>query len=245
MVGFKNTEELQEKMYRIAHRVMADEVLDLPPTMDVERYCTLGEEAAQAYAEERGDFTRRVKGKELTEQNALVQALRWSQITSGFRPGSEGASAVPVGTEKADLLSEFFGEIPAAEPVVVFCRFTRDIETVRAVAKECGRTSCELTGQRNDLIPWQLGEYNVLAVQLQAGGLGVDLTRARYQVFYSLDFNAGNWEQMRKRIHRPGQERAVLYVNLLAKGTIDEAIYRALYEKRSVAAAIVDYARQA
>jgi SNF2 family DNA or RNA helicase len=241
VVGFKRTDELHEKMYRIAHRVMADDVLDLPPVMDAERYCTLGEQAARAYQEERGQFVRLVKGKEVTDANALVMGLRQSQITSGFLPG-EGLP-VSVGSEKADMLAEFFGEISEDEPAVVFCRFTHDVQAVKAVAKECGRSSCELSGKRNDLAAWQEGAHNVLSVQLQAGGVGVDLTRARYCVYYSQDFDSGNWQQTRKRIHRPGQMRPVLYVNLLAKGTIDEVVYRALQERRDVAAAIIDDVR--
>jgi SNF2 family DNA or RNA helicase len=241
IVGYQNLDELQEKMFRIAHRVMADDVLDLPPAMDVERYCTLGAQGQKAYDAERGQYKKLIKGKQVTEENALVQGMRWSQITSGFLPVDE--AHVVIGTEKCDMLEEFFGEVASDEPVVVFCRFTHDIENVKAVAKQCERTTCELSGKRNELKAWQNGEYNVLAVQLKAGGKGVDLTRARYQVFYSLDRDGGNWEQMRKRIHRPGQTRPVLYVNLLVKGTIDDVIYRALYEKRDVAAAIVDYAR--
>jgi SNF2 family DNA or RNA helicase len=236
VVGYKNLDELHAKVYSVAHRVMADDVLDLPPTMDVERYCTLDKPAAKAYAEERGQFTRMVKGKEITDENALVMGLRQSQITSGFLPGSEDS----IGTEKSDMLAEFFGEIAADEPVVVFCRFTRDVARICAVASECGRTSCELTGQCNDLAVWQAGEYNVLAVQVQAGGVGVDFTRARYCVWYSQDFDSGAWQQARKRIHRPGQTRPVLYVNLLAKGTIDEVVLKALKEKRDVAKAIID-----
>lgn len=238
VVGYKNLDELHEKVYRIAHRVMADEVLDLPPVMDVERYCTLGVTAAKAYAEERGEFTKLVKGDLITDSNALVRALRQSQITSGSLP-----NGAVVGREKADMLAEFFGEIAQDEPVVVFCHFTSDLATVHGVATQCGRTSCELSGKRNDLGAWQAGEYNAIAVQLQAGGVGVDFTRARYCVYYSLDWDSGNWQQTRKRIHRPGQTRPVLYVTLLASGTIDEVAYRALQERRDVSAAIIDHAR--
>jgi SNF2 family DNA or RNA helicase len=74
----------------------------------------------------------------------------------------------------------------------------------------------------------------VLGVQIQAGGLGVDLTRARYCVFLSLGFNLTEYEQALARVHRPGQLRPVHYYHLLANGTVDRAVYGALRKKQDV-----------
>jgi SNF2 family DNA or RNA helicase len=238
IVGFRNLEELNRKVYSIGHRVLADDVLDLPPAMDVERYCDLEKETRARYEEERGAFVRLVQGKEVADQNALVAAMRRCQLTSGFIP--EGELLARLGNEKAELLAEVFDEIAETEPVVVFCRFTEDIGQVYSVAESTGRSCCELTGQANDLAEWQAGLFNVLAVQLAAGGVGVDLTRARYCIYFSQNWDSGNWQQTRKRIHRPGQTRPVLYVNLLARNTIDEVVYAALKERRDVARAIID-----
>jgi SNF2 family DNA or RNA helicase len=65
-------------------------------------------------------------------------------------------------------------------------------------------------------------------VQIESGGVGVDLTRARYALYYSLGFSLGSYEQSLARIHRPGQTRPVEYIHLLAEGTIDEKIMTAL-----------------
>jgi hypothetical protein len=46
---------------------------------------------------------------------------------------------------------------------------------------------------------------DVLGAQLKSGGVGIDLTRARYGIYYSLDFALADYLQSRKRLHRPGQ----------------------------------------
>ena len=74
----------------------------------------------------------------------------------------------------------------------------------------------------------------MLAVQIQAGGVGVDLTRARYCCFYSPSFSLGDYEQARARVHRPGQTRKVTYIKLIAPDTVDERIYEALSSKKDV-----------
>ena len=72
----------------------------------------------------------------------------------------------------------------------------------------------------------------VLAVQLDSGGEGVDLTRARFSIFYSLSFSLGKYDQARSRTHRPGQTNPVEHIHLIARNTVDVKIMRAL-EKRA------------
>jgi SNF2 family DNA or RNA helicase len=62
-------------------------------------------------------------------------------------------------------------------------------------------------------------------------------------VFYSTGFSGGDYEQGRKRIHRPGQDRPVVYYALAAENTVDTVIYRALAAKQDLAEAVLDYAR--
>jgi len=102
------------------------------------------------------------------------------------------------------------------------------------VASALGRQSLELSGRTNQLRAWQAGEAPVLAVQVQSGGVGINLVRARYCVFYSLGFSLGEYLQARKRIHRPGQQRSCTYFHLIGKGTVDEDVYKALEKRQDV-----------
>jgi len=118
--------------------------------------------------------------------------------------------------------------------VVVFCRFHRDLDAVNRIADEAGRRSLELSGRMDELKRWQAGEVPVLAVQIDSGGLGIDLTRARYAIYYSLGFSLGSYEQSLARVHRPGQTRPVEYIHLLAEGTVDEKVMAALSNRADV-----------
>ena len=68
----------------------------------------------------------------------------------------------------------------------------------------------------------------------RSGGVGIDLTRARYSIYYSLGFSLGSYEQSLARIHRPGQTRPVEYIHLLAKDTVDEKVMAALAHRADV-----------
>lgn len=87
-------------------------------------------------------------------------------------------------------------------------------------------------------------DIDVIAVQLQAGGVGIDLTRSRYGIYYSMGYSLGDYEQSLKRVHRPGQTRPTTYIHLVAAGTKDEEVYNALSERKAVVEALIQNARK-
>ena len=239
IVGYQNQDEMHEKFYSIAYRADRD-VLDLPDAIHNTREVELEPKTMKIYKNLEKDFYSWVAdGKEVTINTALTKILRLQQVTSGHIPSDDG-EIVTVGTEKAEALAELLEDIPADEPVVVFCRFRHDLDAILQTAKQNGRTACELSGRINQLAEWQAGKYNVIAVQIQAGGVGVDLTRACYCVYYSVGHSLGDYEQSLARTHRPGQQRTVFYYHLIASGTIDEKVYQSLQDKKDIVRAILD-----
>jgi SNF2 family DNA or RNA helicase len=137
------------------------------------------------------------------------------------------------------VLEDRLSDLPVTEPVVVFCRFRSDLDDVQAAARELGREYAEVSGERKDLERWQAGDAVILGVQIQSGGVGIDLTRAAYAVYYSLGYSLGDYEQSLARLRRPGQTRCVRYYHLVAPGTVDQQVYAALRERRSVVEAVL------
>jgi SNF2 family DNA or RNA helicase len=237
VLGYRNLDELNHKFYSIAFAASKD-VLDLPSEMHVTYTCELGPEARQAYRSLETDLIAQVRSGEVTAANALVKLLRLQQITGGFIRTDDGED-IQIDAAKMNLLRDVLEDIDAVEPVVVFCRFHKDLDAVRGIARELGRRSLELSGRRDELRQWQSSEASVLAAQIESGGLGVDLTRARYAIYYSLGFSLGSYEQSLSRIHRPGQTRPVEYVHLLAKSTVDEKVMAALAARADVVNAVL------
>jgi len=237
VLGYKNQEELAERMDSITFTARTDDVLDLPPFVDVDREFDLGPDEARAYKQMERDFVAELKSGQVTASNALVKLLRLAQVTSGVLETDEG-EVERLGESKKKLLLEVLEEC-GREPVAVFCRFHRDLDQVLEAAEALGLKTAELSGRRNDIAStggkWEHG--NVLAVQEQAGGVGVDLTRCRFLVFWSLGYSLGNHEQARGRVRRPGQTRPVTYIYLVARSTVDRRVREALVKKKDV----VDY----
>lgn len=241
LLGFENEDELNSKFYSIAYKV-GKEVLDLPEVMPhINVPVILEPDARKQYNSMLNDFLIWLNEDEaVTATNSLAKLLRLQQITSGFIPIPETEEVVEISHAKATALREVLLDLGQLEPVVIFCRFRRDLDTVHAVAKSLDRKSTELSGRMSSLALWQQSEnIPILAVQIQAGGVGIDLTRARYCIYYSLGFSLGDYEQSLARVHRPGQSRPVQYIHLIAKNTVDETVYKALENKKEVVTEIL------
>lgn len=126
------------------------------------------------------------------------------------------------------------------DPVVVFCRFTADLDAVKWVADELGWRYGEISGRRKDGLNERskmAENIDIVGVQIQSGGVGIDLTRARYGIYYSVGFSLGDYDQSLSRIHRPGQTRQVAYFHIVGEKTVDETVYAALQARKDV----IDY----
>ena len=238
VVGWQNKEEMNRKFYSIAYK--ADKsVIELPEYMDIYRKAELTPKAMKIYRELEEIFWADVDKGEVTAANALTRLLRLQQVTSGYVTTDE-RDEVEIDTGKSDLLADVIEDIGMDEPIAVFARFRHDLRTIKKTLEKAGRSCAELSGSANELKEWQDGKYNSIVVQIQSGGLGISLVRARYCIYYSLGFSLGDYEQSRARVHRPGQEREVVYIHLLMKNTIDEKVYGALKKKKDVVRSILD-----
>lgn len=237
ITGYQHLEEFEALLSRFTFRV-GKEVLDLPPETHVTYYSELSPDAQRIYRDLEDDFVAQVREGVVTAANAMVKLLRLQQVTGGVVPTDDGA-VHRVDNAKQDLLADTLEDIGNDEPVVVFCRFHADLDAVHDAAKKSGAQSLELSGRRDELKRWQDGEAQVLAVQISAGGVGVDLTRARYSIYYSLSFSLGEYDQALSRVHRPGQTRPVEHIHLVARNTVDVKILRALEKRAEVVQSIL------
>jgi len=243
VVGFNRLDELSEIVAKNSYECSSS-VLDLLPARHEMIEVELDKETYALYAALQLDFVAEVEGGVITASNALTKLLRLQQITGGVGAAEtlEG-DIVPtrVGNEKLEALHAILDGTD--EPVVVFTRFTADIDGVREICEKSGWSFCELSGKRNQLAEWQEGKGRVLGVQIQAGGVGVDLTRARYCVYYSVNWSLGDYEQSLARVHRPGQTRNVVYYHLIAKDTVDGQVYTALRHKKDIVETVIEQMR--
>jgi SNF2 family DNA or RNA helicase len=248
IVGWRALDEHSERFYRLAERVLESDIIQLPESQHIELPVWLSPETQRIYTALEEELIADVGRGVVTAANALVRVLRLQQLTSGHialtteEEETERTTIERVDEAKARALEDFLDGIDPSEPCVVFCRFRFSLDDARRVAEAAGRRVYEISGDRKDVAArWTPEPGGVCVAQYQSGSLGIDLTAARYCVLYDQTHAMGDYDQAVARVHRPGQHRHVLYYHLLAKGTIDYAIHRALEKKRDVITEILDH----
>lgn len=232
---YKNLDNLQAKMFSCAFKT--DVVQNLPETQDIRVEFDLSPKAQKYYKEFKKEGALIFKKGNVEAGNILAVMLRLQQLTSGYLPLDTG-EIEDIDDSRRAALRDLLEDLPPEEPVVIFAKYTRDIKNIRRVVNDMGRTSSEVSGKRDTLNNWLAGKTTVLVVQISAGAEGIDLTRARYCVYYTLDYSLSRYLQSRKRVHRPGQTRPVVYYTLIAKlksgKTIDEQIAESLANNQEI-----------
>ena len=221
------------------YRVTMDEVMTLPEAIHCDIHVTLSKKTRDYYACLEDEMTAVLEsGETVTAANKLVMVTRLQQATGGFATTDDGERRV-IGTEKQDSLRDWLEDLPASEPIVIFAKFIADIDVVCETLRDSGRTVSVLKGGKNQLASWQAGDTIALVVQIQAGGCGIDATRACYAAYYSQTHSLGDYQQSLARLRRPGQNKPVRYYHFVASGTIDEVVYESLQQKRNVVESVL------
>ena len=82
--------------------------------------------------------------------------------------------------------------------------------------------------------------FGVLALQIEAGGVGINLQCAQVVILMEPQFKPSTERQAIARVRRMGQTRKVNAHRLIAKGTVDEALVLLIDRKKQV---FEDYAQ--
>ena len=245
--GYKNIQELILKIRSNTYRIKKSQALDLPDKVFLDLPVTLSPHAMDLYRQMAKQMIIEIKETHATATIVLTKLLRLSQMTSGFVKDVDGQIQTFDDSKLRtclDLLQDILAE---SQKVVIFVRFRYDIERLTTgIWDRFKLHPLILSGsvpqsQRHTLIERFHNDpsQKIFVTQIQAGSLGIDLTPASIAIFYSLDYNAGNYWQAQDRLHRHGQTRKVTYYHLVVPGTIDTLTLQILKEKGDLAHAVI------
>jgi SNF2 family DNA or RNA helicase len=243
---FINLDRLHDKMFSCAFYI--ESTIKLPEVTDIEYTFKIPVKSQALYKEVVNEGIVELNDKIMETTNVLSLLLRLQQLTSGYLPAEDeegNKKIINIDKARIETLKELLDEFDPAEPIVIFAVYTKDLKNIRKACKELGYSYSEVSGREDTLKDWKKGKTKVIGVQYSCGSESIDLTRARYCIYYSLTRRLSLYEQSRKRIHRPGQTRPVYYYHFIAKmkrgKTIDEKMYEALMQKKDIVKYVMKY----
>lgn len=248
-VPYENAlDELNRKIKPVSMVVKKEDCLDLPPLVRQTVLVDLSKEQAKLYNSMKEDFVAYVGDKACVANLAITKALRLQQIVSGFITLAGGDGEDPRNVQlkenpRAQALKEILEDITEHSKCLVWAVFRENYKTVRAVCEALGVKYVEVHGEVAPAARQKaVDDFNsdpsvkVFLGHPGSAGIGINLVSASYSIFYSRTFSLEQDLQAEARNHRGGSEihTKITRIDLVAHGTIDEAITKALASKMEI-----------
>lgn len=252
IVGYQNMDELVELISPFIYQVRKSEVLtELPPKVYEKRVVQLNDEQKRLYKEIAKRDSAVSGDRGITVKSVLERMLRLQEITGGvitfernpdiYNTSKFEHARIPGKNAKVEELMSIVEEYDGS--VIVWCRFVEEIQMVtESLVEKYGASSVvQVYGAVDENTRWdnvsnkfQSGKARFLVGNAATGGVGLNMTKAELVIYYSNSFSFTDREQSEDRAHRIGQTKSVTYIDLVAEGTVDEAVCEALLSKRDV-----------
>lgn len=245
IVGYRNLEELTQRIMKYSYRVTKDQVLDLPPKIYQFWDVDLTLEQARVYDEMRElAFARLANGEFSTASIKLDQLGKMQHILCGHvRKESGEIEDIPENRTQAvvDILQQHSGK------AIIWAPYPQALRKImHRLQKEFGDDSTvsfwgettfdERLEARSRIQSDESCRF--IASNQSVGKFGNTWTACNLVIYYANSFDNEDRQQSEDRAHRIGQTKFVTYIDLRTKGTLDEKLIKVLRKKISIASAL-------
>lgn len=241
-----DVEYLTNRIAPYCYQAKKDEVLKLPNKLSETYYFDITEEQFNEYYRVKENILYFIESEE-TQVYWIYKLFTALQLVTS---GNKITSFEPLKHEKliSDELNprilafkQVVEQLPVDSKSIIWCKYTDEIKRLEKLLKEQhGEESVALyygeisLKQRNEEIEKFKNKARFLIGNKNSGGYGLNLQFANYMIFYSNDFDWGTRAQAEDRIHRIGQNKDVIYIDIVARHTIDSRIMNNLDRKMSL-----------
>lgn len=226
-------EKIEKKISDICVSMSAADYLTLPKRIDNVIPVKLSDQEMKLYQKMEADQLLTIDDNDIVALNAAAVMTKLLQIANGAVYSME-QTVINVHDAKLEALQEIVDTNDS--PVLVFYSFKHDLDKILK-AVPGART---LDGPQ-DIKDWNDGKVKVLLAHPASVGYGLNLQEGGHTiVWYGLTWSLELYQQANARLYRQGQEKPVIIHHLVAEGTADEQVMKALQAKDTSQAALLE-----
>ena len=232
-------ERIYEKISDITISMKATDHLKMPELVSSEHRVYMDEAEREKYRELKNELVLQLHGKEITAANAAALTGKLLQLANGAIY-DEDKVVNAFHERKLDALEDLI-EAANGRPVLVAYWFQHDLERIQkrldALKVEYARISSP-----GSIEMWNRGEFAVGLIHPASAGHGLNLqSGGNILVWFGLTWSLELYQQTVARLWRQGQTSGtVSVIHIVAEGTVDERVLKALESKDQTQAALID-----
>lgn len=226
-------EEIYKLISDITISMKGTDYLKLPDLVINEVPVKLSEKEMKTLDTMKRDLIANVKGEEVTAANAAALSGKLLQMANGAVYDDQG-TVLYIHDRKLDALEDLI-EAANGKPVLIAYWFKHDLSRIQK------RFEVEVLSTSDSIKRWNDGEIPIAAIHPASVGHGLNLQAGGSTlIWFGLTWSLELYQQTNARLWRQGQKETVVIHHLIAKGTIDERVMKALNDKNNTQSALID-----
>ncbi len=203
----------------------SQDFLNMPERLERDVTVKLPPAVKEKYKQLEREMVAKLEGKTVDAVNAAVLTNKLLQMASGA-VYDENKAVAELHSAKLDALEDLI-EAANGKPVLIYYNYRHDKERIQKCFKEAWEIKTP-----EDFRSWNLGEIPVAIAHPASMGHGLNLQHGGSTViWFSLPWSLELYQQANARLWRQGQKDTVVIFRLIAEGTIDRDVVRALAKK--------------
>lgn len=227
-------EEIYKKISDITVSMQAQDYLQLPKIIYTQQKIRLGVKEQKFYRKLKQELVADLDGGEVDAVNAAVLSNKLLQLASGAIY-DENKNIIHVHDLKLDALEDVV-EAANGQPLLVAYWFKHDLERIQERFP-----AARLLESSKDFRDWNQGKISLALIHPASAGHGLNLQAGGHLIcWFSFTWSLELYQQLNARLYRQGQSRPVTVTHLIAAGTIDERVVKALQNKNVTQAALIE-----
>lgn len=223
-------EKIHKKIADICMSIDEKEYATLPDLQTIDQLVDLGSDLNKYKAFKKELVLPISDDQSVLASNAGTLCGKLLQFTSGQIYTEDGQTAT-LHSHKLEALDSLM-ESANGNSVLIFYWFKHEEQRISEYLKKKGYTGKTIS-DKDAIQSWNRGDLDYLLLQPSSAGHGLNLQQGGHiAIWYGLpNWNLELYQQANARIYRQGQEDKVVIYHLLAKGTIDQDMLKALKAK--------------
>lgn len=229
-------QQIYDRICDITISMKSCDYLKLPECVINEVPVVMDEKEMAVYDKFREDMVAKIKDTEIDAANAAVLSGKLLQMANGAVYDEE-KNSLHIHDRKLDALEDLF-EGANGKPVLIAYWYQHDAERIKA------RFPVREIKTSKDIEDWNAGKISAAIIHPASAGHGLNLqSGGSTLIWFGLTWSLELYQQTNARLHRQGQTDTVVIHNIIAIGTIDEQVMKALRKKEKTQDALIDAVR--
>ena len=229
--------EIYEKIGDICISMSKEDYLNMPDRIYQMIVVELDKKAFGYYKRLEKEAIIELSDNDVILANSAASASNKLQQIADGAVYTEKKDYVEIHDSKLEALEDLI-EAANGQPVIVFYQFKHDKERIE------NRFETRSIENEKDVKDWNEGKIPILLAHPASIGHGLNLQHGGHIIiWFGLTWSLELYQQANDRLYRQGQAKTVMVYHIVAKGTIDTGMIKALNSKKRGQDGLMDYVK--